>query len=87
MAETKQSPSATDLDVENKGAPEIQSVPSGFGHGIVEQHEENDLSRSLSQRHIQMIALAGAIVSEMKTFKFPRDHPAHPSRVPDSSSV
>jgi amino acid transporter len=29
---------------------------------IVDDHEENDLSRSLSQRHIQMIALAGAIV-------------------------
>ena len=29
---------------------------------IVDVNEERDLSRSLSQRHIQMIALAGAIV-------------------------
>jgi len=31
---------------------------------IVEEREDKDLSRSLKQRHIQMIALAGAIVSE-----------------------
>lgn len=30
---------------------------------IVEEQEDRDLSRSLKQRHIQMIALAGAIVS------------------------
>jgi amino acid permease len=29
---------------------------------IVDEQEENNLSRSLGQRHIQMIALAGAIV-------------------------
>jgi amino acid permease len=34
------------------------------GGRIVEEREDKDLSRSLKQRHIQMIALAGAIVSE-----------------------
>lgn len=32
------------------------------GVRIVDEQEENNLSRSLGQRHIQMIALAGAIV-------------------------
>jgi hypothetical protein len=32
-------------------------------HRIVEEKEDNDLARALKQRHIQMIALAGAIVS------------------------
>lgn len=30
---------------------------------IVEEREDKDLARALKQRHIQMIALAGAIVS------------------------
>jgi hypothetical protein len=54
-------------DVEaNKAVTETNvQVEPEQGHGvvqIVDFHEENDLSRSLSQRHIQMIALAGAIV-------------------------
>jgi amino acid transporter len=53
-------------DIEAKAITEsnVQVGPEQ-GHGvvqIVDSHEENDLSRSLSQRHIQMIALAGAIV-------------------------
>jgi amino acid permease len=38
---------------------------------IVEDQEENNLSRSLGQRHIQMIALAGAIVRNLSRA---RDH-------------
>ena len=53
-------------DVETKAVTETNmQVEPEQGHGvvqIVDSHEENDLSRSLSQRHIQMIALAGAIV-------------------------
>lgn len=48
---------ANPADVEN-GPP---SPP--HGRRIVERQEDRDLSRSLKQRHIQMIALAGAIVS------------------------
>jgi amino acid permease len=36
---------------------------------IVEEREDKDLSRSLKQRHIQMIALAGAIVSKLFHFQ------------------
>lgn len=53
-------------DIEQIDAGQAQS-DSKFerrdGLRIVEEHEEKDLSRSLKQRHIQMIALAGAIVS------------------------
>lgn len=50
-------------DVETKAVPGNAQVEVGQGGDrIVDDHEENDLSRSLSQRHIQMIALAGAIV-------------------------
>ena len=51
-------------DVEAKAITEtnVQVEPQHGGAHIVDEHEENDLSRSLSQRHIQMIALAGAIV-------------------------
>ncbi len=83
MSELKRSPSGTDVDVENKAGPEIRSIPSGH-RGIVEEHEENDLSRSLSQRHIQMIALAGAIVS-VKVFHVIQI--AHSSRAQGFSSV
>ncbi|KAN0105057.1 putative amino acid permease [Hyaloscypha variabilis] len=50
-------------DVEAKAITEtnVQVEPQHGGAHIVDEHEENDLSRSLSQRHIQMIALAGAI--------------------------
>lgn len=56
-------------NVENK-APDIDvlSGPSDISEPdnvlrIVDEHEDKNLSRSLNQRHIQMIALAGAIVS------------------------
>ena len=54
----------SDDDVETKAVapPNVQVEVEQGGVGIVDDHEENDLSRSLSQRHIQMIALAGAIV-------------------------
>lgn len=39
----------------------ISAEPHG-AERIVDQREDNDLSRSLKGRHIQMIALAGAIV-------------------------
>jgi amino acid transporter len=29
---------------------------------LVDEHERNDLARGLKQRHVQMIAIAGAIV-------------------------
>lgn len=55
------------IDLENrKGAGEGSnaSVNSIQNDGrIVEINEERDLSRSLKQRHIQMIALAGAVCS------------------------
>jgi amino acid transporter len=60
------SPNSTGSDdyVETKAAsdPNVQVEVEQGGVRIVDDHEENDLSRSLSQRHIQMIALAGAIV-------------------------
>ncbi|KAH8655985.1 arginine permease [Tricladium varicosporioides] len=53
-----------DRELENKAAFEgevnITSEPHN-GVRIVEAREDRDLSRSLKQRHIQMIALAGAI--------------------------
>lgn len=36
------------------------------GCDVILDKRENDLSRSLKQRHIQMIALAGAIVSPQR---------------------
>jgi amino acid transporter len=60
------SPASTgsDNDVETKAVTEtgVRTEPQHDVVQIVDDHEENDLSRSLSQRHIQMIALAGAIV-------------------------
>jgi len=55
----------SDNDVESNAISDnnVQVEPQHRGVQIVDSHEENDLSRSLSQRHIQMIALAGAIVS------------------------
>ena len=56
-------------DVEAKvGETNVQVEPQHGGVQIVDAHEENDLSRSLSQRHIQMIALAGAIVRYLAIF-------------------
>jgi amino acid transporter len=54
----------SDADVETKAVSEtnVRADPQPGGVQIVDDHEENDLLRSLSQRHIQMIALAGAIV-------------------------
>lgn len=50
-------------DVEIEGSGEYL-VNSGRHGGVqIVQDEEKKLSRALSQRHIQMIALAGAIVS------------------------
>jgi amino acid permease len=50
--------------------PDVESSPiippqdgSPVRH-IVEEREDKDLARALKQRHIQMIALAGAIVSD-----------------------
>lgn len=55
-----------DRNLENKtvfeGEVDITFEPHD-GVRIVEGREDRDLSRSLKQRHIQMIALAGAIVS------------------------
>jgi amino acid permease len=53
--------SPDDADVENAAAVPHDASP----HRIVEEREDQDLSRSLKQRHIQLIALAGAIVSSM----------------------
>lgn len=52
-------------DVE--GLPPIQSIPPSRqvipdDGQIVSQHERLNLLRGLSQRHVQMIAIAGAIV-------------------------
>jgi amino acid permease len=50
-------------DVEHEGSGEyLVATGESTGVRIVEDQEKN-LARSLSQRHIQMIALAGAIVS------------------------
>jgi len=50
-----------DIDIEV--APSVRNgFPDPEKTHIVEEQEEKNLSRSLKQRHIQMIALAGAIV-------------------------
>jgi amino acid permease len=55
--------------LENYGIEVVQGRGAGSGRfldlekqHIVEEAEELNLSRSLKQRHVQMIALAGAIV-------------------------
>lgn len=48
-------PPTTDL-------PSFRAGSADDGH-IVSQHEQQNLVRGLGQRHIQMIAIAGAIVS------------------------
>jgi amino acid permease len=53
-----------DVDIEDT------AVGPRDDHRIVDRREDQDLSRSLKQRHIQMIALAGAIVST-PTFSTP----------------
>lgn len=52
---------AIPMDVENKDVGTNVDDRSDSVR-IVHAQEENNLSRALSQRHIQMIALAGAIV-------------------------
>ena len=47
-------------DVEENKEVHVQAQSGSVR--IVDSQEENNLSRALSQRHIQMIALAGAIV-------------------------
>lgn len=49
----------SDADLENTPA----APPDASVRRIVEEQEDKDLARALTQRHIQMIALAGAIVS------------------------
>lgn len=53
-------------DVENDPQPAQWDPPSTAGinsnEPIVSQHEHQNLIRGLSQRHVQMIAIAGAIV-------------------------
>ena len=74
-------------DVEAKAIPsetKVQVEPQHGGVQIVDAHEENDLSRSLSQRHIQMIALAGAIVSGLA---ISHQRITDTARAPVSSSV
>lgn len=53
-----------DSDISKTGFLDRETVLSDRHNEvqIVEDQEENNLSRSLGQRHIQMIALAGAIV-------------------------
>lgn len=53
-------------DVEDQGpppphSPSFRASSADDGH-IVSQHEQQNLVRGLGQRHIQMIAIAGAIV-------------------------
>ena len=55
------------LDVENDGSGEHlvrRQQPQGI---TILETQETKLSRALSQRHIQMIALAGAIVPSSST--------------------
>lgn len=37
---------------------------------FVDEHERNDLARGLKQRHVQMIAIAGAIVCNSQINSF-----------------
>ncbi len=73
-------------DVENKAVTErnVQVESDRDVVQIVDAHEEHDLSRSLSQRHIQMIALAGAIVRRPPIFCLSA---TNDPREQDSSSV
>lgn len=50
---------------------------------FVDEHERNDLARGLKQRHVQMIAIAGAIVchSHWISSIFPRSNNLYASRV------
>jgi amino acid permease len=53
-----------DLAFDEKGIANAY-LESSNGDGVqILDRRENNLSRSLTQRHIQMIALAGAIVGE-----------------------
>lgn len=49
-------------DVEDQAPPPSDSGSVISDHQIVSQQERQSLVRGLSQRHIQMIAIAGAIV-------------------------
>jgi amino acid permease len=55
----------SDDNIVTTDGADVENAPPSPPHGrrIVERQEDRDLSRSLKQRHIQMIALAGAIVS------------------------
>lgn len=46
----------------NTNLPSFRASSADDGR-IVSQHEQENLVRGLAQRHIQMIAIAGAIVS------------------------
>lgn len=75
MAVAQEGPKATEYtvhDVEDQ-PPAPRSVSDSGSiisdHQIVSQHERQSLVRGLSQRHIQMIAIAGAIVC--RSFSLP----------------
>jgi hypothetical protein len=54
--------SPSEVDEKAPTADFAYPVPGFNGEGGIVDSRERNLSRSLSQRHIQMIALAGAIV-------------------------
>lgn len=60
------------LEVSRDDSPDLEQPRRAGGHGVVDDdhqgdfvtvYEERDLSRGLHQRHVSLIALAGAIVS------------------------
>jgi len=56
--------SAHNVDLEHGKTPTMASTVSADKIGevrIVEENEDRDLSRGLNQRHLSMIALAGAV--------------------------
>lgn len=56
-------------DVEQPEQPEQSAASSSDVpdlRGIVTQHEHRSLIRGLGQRHIQMIAIAGAVVRDVE---------------------
>lgn len=77
--------SPADLESKEIGTNIHIHAPDG-GTRIVDSQEENNLSRSLTQRHIQMIALAGAIVNSPPPNLLDA-HSTNKTRVPDYSSL